>query len=77
MAGDEKISGRCFTVDDDAGFLCVVVVVIAVIVVAVVVVVVVIAVVVVIVIVVVINLAIFTNFITKLKRRSTTVELLQ
>ena len=79
MAGDEKISGRCFTVDDEAGFLCVVVVVIAVIVVAVVVVVVVvvIAVVVVIVIVVVINLAIFTNFITKLKRRSTTVELLQ
>ena len=73
----KKISGRCFTVDDEAGFLCVVVVVIAVSVVAVVVVVVVIAVVVVIVIVVVINLAIFTNFITKLKRRSTTVELLQ
>ena len=92
----KKISGRCFTVDDEAGFLCVVVVVvvIAVIVVAVVVVVViavvvvivivvivvavvVIVVVVVIVIVVVINLAILTNFITKLKRRSTTVELLQ
>ena len=78
----KKISGRCFTVDDEAGFLCVVVVVVVVVVViavvaVVVVVVVVIAVVVVIVIVVVINLAIFTNFITKLKRRSTTVELLQ